>query len=449
MQPAWPAISAASSPIDDLDVGASVNVPDLVETVVVGGGQAGLAMSWFLGQAGRDHVVLERRASLGGGWQDRWDAFRLVTPNWTASFPGDPYQGPDRDGFMKREEIVARVAGYAATIRAPVALETDVRRLASEDGGGFRVGTSKGDIRAERVIVATGGYHVPRIPIVGADLPGRLTQVHSHAYRTESSLPPGAVLIVGTGQSGVQIAEELAEAGRKVYLSVGSAGRIPRRYRGRDIFAWVSEVAIHGAGVGVTLPTVDTLPDPRARLASVPHLSGHRGGHETNLRRFAATGMTLLGRVERVDGERILLSSDLLANLARADRFFEDRMRLLIDRFIESASIDAPPDDRQPFSFEPPEPADLDLTAAGISTVVWATGYRMDHSWIDLPIFDEQGFPRHRRGVSDVPGLYFLGMPWQHTMASATLAGPAMDGRYLAEALGLPVREPAYDVVFR
>lgn len=424
-----------------------MTLPNAVETAIIGGGQAGLAMSWYLGQAGREHVVLERRACLGGGWQDRWDAFRLVTPNWVASLPGVPYEGPDPDGFMPRDEIARLVAGYAEMVGAPVAVHTEVRRLGVHAGGGFLLATTRGDIQAERVIVATGGYHTPRVSPVGLDLPSRLTQLHSHAYRNESSLSQGAVLVVGSGQSGVQIAEELAEAGRTVYLSVGTAGRIPRRYRGRDIFGWLAAVAARGAEHGLALPTVDTLPDKRLRSAGVPHLSGHHGGHETNLREFAATRMTLLGRIERVDGERLHLAPDLSVNLERADRFFDDRMRPLIDTFIERAAVDAPPDDRQPFTFEPPEPTELDLADAGISTVVWATGYRLDYGWIDLPIFDEQGFPRHRRGVSEAPGLYFLGLPWLYTMASATLAGASLDAPYLAERMGLPVGEHELDLL--
>ena len=424
-----------------------MNLPTKIETVVIGSGHAGLAMSWYLGLAGRDHVVFERRATLGGGWQDRWDAFRLVTPNWAASLPGAPYEGSDRDGFMTRDEIAGIVARYAGTIGAPVALETEVQRLAAGEAGSFVLETSRGDIEAERVIVATGGYHVPHVPTVMVDLPSRLTQLHSHGYRNESSLPPGAVLVVGSGQSGVQIAEELAEAGREVHLSVGGAGRMPRRYRGRDIFGWLAAVAMRGAEFGVALPTVDNLPDPRLRLAGVPHLSGHHGGHETNLRQFAATGITLLGRIDRADGEHLHLAPDLAVNLARADRFFDDRIRPLIENFIERAAIDAPLDDRQSFAFEPPEPAQLDLVEAGISTVIWATGYRLDYGWIDIPIFDAQGFPRHHRGVSETPGLYFLGLPWQHTMASATLAGASFDGPHLADQMGLPVPERGPEVV--
>lgn len=412
-----------------------------IDTVVVGGGQAGLVMSRLLAEADREHLVLERRDGPGGGWLDRWDAFRLVTPNWSTSFPGDPYDGSDPDGFMTRDEVVARVRGYAELTRPPVTWGTEVRKLVQADGH-FLLETTGDDLRARQVIVATGGYHRPRIPAIAADLPARVTQLHSHAYRSPALLPPGGVLVVGSGQTGVQIAEELQEAGRTVHLSVGSAGRVPRRYRGRDFFGWLAAVAVDGGRHGVGLPTVDRLPDPRMRLAPNPHLSGHRGGHDTNLREFAASGMTLLGRVERVAGERIELAPDLAARLAAADRFFDDRMRPMIDTFIERAGIDAPPDDRQPFDHEPPAPATLDLGAAGIGTVIWATGYGMDHGWIDLPIFDEQGFPRHRRGVTDVPGLYFLGLIWQHTQASATLFGPRLDGPHIAEHLGLPASAP-------
>ena len=212
-----------------------MELPARIETVIVGGGQAGLTMSWFLAKADRDHVVLERRATPGGGWQDRWDGFRLVSPNWTASFPGSPYDGPEPDAFMPRDEIAGRVAQFGERDGAPLSLDTSVTRLARHDDG-FRLETNRGPLEASQVVVATGGFHEPRIPPITASLPSRIGQVHTHNYRNEASLPPGAVLIVGSGQSGVQIAEELVEAGRRVYLSVGTAGRMPRRYRGRDIF---------------------------------------------------------------------------------------------------------------------------------------------------------------------------------------------------------------------
>ncbi len=409
-----------------------------VETVIVGAGQAGLTMSRLLGQAGRDHLVVDRRSQLGGGWQDRWTSFRLVTPNWSASFPGQPYDGTEPDGFMPRVEIADRVARYAATIGAPVALETAVERLAARDGG-IRLETGGGAIDARQVIVAAGSFHRPRTPPIAAALPGRLVQLHSHAYRTEAALPPGAVLVVGSGQSGVQLAEELADAGRRVFLSVGHAGRVPRRYRGSDIFRWLHACAIEGDRYGTPLPPVTSLPDPRLRSTGNPHVSGHSGGHDTNLRRFAAEGMTLIGRIEGVDGERLQLASDLAANLAFADRFFDERFRTLVDTYIERAGLDAPPDDRLAYAYDPPMPTELDLAAAGISTVLWTTGYALDYAWIDLPIFDSLGFPRQTDGLTEVPGLAFLGSLWQRNQGSATLFGVGRDALVLAKRLGIAV----------
>lgn len=416
-----------------------MSVPSSVDTVVVGAGQAGLTLSRLLGQAGRDHIVLERRRTLGGGWQDRWDNFRLVTPNWTASLPGFPYDGPNPDAFMRRDEIVARVAQYADLVHAPVRLETDVIRMTARPEGGFTLDTTGGVIEAREVVVATGSFHSPRIPELSGALPDRLIQLHSHDYRNAVRLEPGGVLVVGSGQSGVQIAEELWDAGRPTYLAVGSAGWAPRRYRGRDLFRWLAEIATRGAEVGVPFPTVDKLPDPRARHAANPQLTGHRGGHDVDLRQLAAAGVTLLGRPTAIDGERLRVAPGLSGSLAAAEQVFHERLMPLIDRFIDQAGIDAPPYERTLSTFEPPECDELDLRQAGISTVIWATGYRPDFGWIDLAIFDDMGFPRHRRGVTDVQGLYFLGLLWQHTQASATLIGPRLDAPYLLEAMGLPI----------
>ena len=413
-----------------------------VDTVVIGAGQAGLTMSHRLRAAGREHLVVDRRSRLGGGWLDRWDAFRLVGPNWTVAFPDAPYDGPEPDGYMPRDEVAARVADYAARIEAPLALETAVSQLVPGVDG-LRLETSNGPIVAREVVVAIGSFHDPRIPPVGAALPARITQIHSHDYRNPAALPPGAVLVVGSGQSGVQIAEELFAAGRPVVLSVGSAGRFPRRYRGSDVFRWLAGLSGRGDELGTPMPTPADLPDPRLRLAGNPHLSGHRGGHDTNLRRFAADGMTLIGRITDVHGERLAIAPDLPANLAWADRFFDERFRDLVDRFIERAGIDAPADDRVPFAFDPPVLDELDLARAGVSTVLWTTGYRMDFDWIDAPILDEQGFPRQVDGQTEVPGLYLLGSLWQRNQTSATLVGVGHDARRLAARMGLPPADDA------
>jgi len=413
-------------------------LPRTVDVAIVGAGQAGLTMSALLRDSGREHLILERRETLGGGWQDRWDAFQLVTPNWSASFPGSPYDGDQPDDFMTRDEIVGRVRRFAERILAPVALETEVQRLTPLDGAGpqrFRLETSRGPVDATDVVVAAGGFHRPRVPAVAGDLSPRVTQLHSQAYRNESGLPPGGVLVVGSGQSGVQLAEELFEAGRDVTLSVGRAGRMPRRYRGRDVFGWLRDVLVHGAAHGVGLPTVDMLPDPRLRFAGNPHLSGHGGGHDTNLRKFARDGIRLVGRVDAADGERVRFAPGLADNLRFADRFFDERFRPQIDSLIERSGLDAPSDDREVIDFEPPEVADLDLAGEGISTVLWTSGYALDFGWIKAPIFDEMGAPRHVRGVSEIAGLSFVGLPWQLDQVSATLLGVRRDAEYLADRL--------------
>ena len=413
-------------------------LPSRTDVAVIGAGQAGLTMSWHLQQAGREHVLLERRSTLGGGWQDRWDAFCLVSPNWTASFPDATYDGDDPDGFMPRDELVGRVAGYATTIGAPVVLEASVERLRPAGTGGFTLDTTQGPVHAREAIVATGGFHVPNIPAIAAGLPSRVLSLHSSAYRREGDLPEGAILVVGTGQTGCQLAEELRDAGRGVYFSGGAAGRVPRRYRGRDIFYWLSELGRHGERLGTPLPTVATLPDPRRRLAANPQLSGHKGGHDIDLRQMALDGTVLLGRLTAIDGERATFAPDLDANLAFADGFFEERFRKLLDDFIEARGLDCPPAEPSTHAaFEPPIIESLDLAQAGIGTVLWTSGYRQSLGWIEPSITDEMGFARQVRGVSELPGLSLIGSLWQHDQTSATLFGVGRDAEVLAERLGL------------
>ena len=275
---------------------------------------------------------------------------------------------------MGRDEIADRVARYAQVVRAPVALATEVRRLTPLDGGGFRVRTSRGDVSARQVVVATGSYQTPRIPPMARRISARVAQLHSHDYRNQAACRR-AVLVVGSGQTGLQLAEELFEAGRRVYVSVGSAGRVPRRYRGRDIFSWLLDVIRHGGAYGVALPTAEQLPDGRRRFSAMPALTGRAGGHDTNLRRYAADGMTLAGRLAAADGERLTFAGDLEPALERADRFFDERFRGVIDTFIERAGIEAPPADDVAVTYRPAELTELNLADAGVSTVIWATGY--------------------------------------------------------------------------
>ena len=236
---------------------------------------------------------------------------------------------------------------------------------------------------------------------------------------------------------GVQLTEELHDAGRRVYLSVGSAGRMPRRYRGHDSFVWLHLLASRGSRYGVALDTVDDLVDPRRRMAGNPHLSGHAGGHDTDLRRMAADGITLSGRIVGVDGERLSFAPDLATNLERADRYFDESFKARIDGLIQGTGIEVPPDDREPFDFQPPEPAWMDLAREGITSVLWTTGYRPDYGWIEPSVTDEMGLPRQKRGVSEVPGLYFIGSTWLYRQNSASLFGLSGDARHLADRMGL------------
>jgi putative flavoprotein involved in K+ transport len=411
-----------------------MELPRTIDAVVIGAGQAGLIMSRLLQEAGREHVVVERRETLGGGWQDRWDGFQVVSPNFVSRLPGFPYEGSDPDGFMTRDEIADRTRRYADVIGAPVVLGVDVTRLGANgrDGRRFHLETSAGPVDADSVVSATGGFHVPRIPNAASGIARDIAQLHAHHYRNPDQLPPGGVLVVGSGQTGVQLAEELREAGREVVLSTGRCGRVPRRYRGRDIFWWLVDLVERGPDFGTTLPTVGQLPDPRARFAGNPHVSGHRGGHDTNLRQMAIDGITLAGRFSGADGKVVRFEPDVKSNVQFSDDFFDVRFRPLLDELAEKAGIDVGNDDREWPEYDPPELTELDLRAAGISTVLWTSGYAPDYAWLDLPILDEFGTPRHVRGITEVPGLTMLGMLFQHDNASANLVGIARDAEYLA-----------------
>ena len=410
-----------------------------VETVVVGAGHAGLVMSSLLTQAGRAHVVLDRRSTLGGGWQDRWDGFQLVTPNWLASMPGFPYRGDDPDGYMPREELIAHFRHYAAAIAAPVQLETDVTRLESigdEAGAGrFRLTTSRGRIEARDVIVAGGPFQTPFLPAMGTGFDSSIQQLHAHHYRNPEALPPGGVLLVGSGQTGVQLAEELMAAGRAVTMAVGRCGSVPRRYRGKDIFWWFRELAIRGPAFGVGLLTVNDLPSPAGRFRCNPQLSGHGEPHDIDLRRMAAEGLRLTGRLEGAEGTVARFAPDLSEKLAFAQGFFGQMVRADLETYVERAGLSLPEPDEEPFDFDPP-PIDaldaLDVRAEGISTVIWTSGYRPAFGWIEPPVIDELGLPITTDGRTSVPGLSFIGTPWMVDQGSANLVGLVRDAEALA-----------------
>ncbi|MGB8386103.1 MAG: NAD(P)/FAD-dependent oxidoreductase, partial [Dermatophilaceae bacterium] len=318
-----------------------------VDTLVIGGGQAGLATSYWLTKAGVDHLVVDGRERLGGSWPDRWDSFCLVAPNFTLQLPGMPYDGPDPDGFLPRDDVVAYVQQYAAAIAAPVRLATAVRRLVAS-GAAFEADTGSGTITARRVVLATGPYQRPKIPPAAQALPDHIQQLHSGEYRRPGQIAAGAVLVVGTGQSGTQIAEELHAAGHHVHLAVSMCPALPSRYRGRDSIWWLFQAFHHGAEVGVAFPTVAQLPSPASRFGCDPHVSGKDGGHDISLRQFARQGIRLYGRLESASDATARFNPDLNSRLAYAETGFDQEFRPLFDAYIAAAGIDAPPDDRPP-----------------------------------------------------------------------------------------------------
>jgi putative flavoprotein involved in K+ transport len=394
--------------------------------VVVGGGQAGLATSWQLTDRGLDHLVLEADR-VGNEWRNRrWDSFCLVTPNWQCRLPGSPYAGPDGDGFMLRDEIVSYLENYANSFDVPLVEGVRATKL-THNGDGFRLVTDHGTVTADQVVVATGPYQRPRIPRMAERLPSDLVQLHSSQYRNPEQLPAGEVLVVGTGQSGCQIAEDLHLAGRKVHLVTGSAPRVARFYRGRDVVAWLDEMGYYARGV-------DQFDDVDAVRFRVNHyVTGRDGGRDIDLRKFANEGMQLYGRLVGIDGSRLEFKPDLRANLDHADQVSEG-IKDSIDAYIDARGIDAAEEPRYAPVWEPPsEPAELSID--GINSVVWSTGFRRDDSWIHVPVFDGRGYPTHRRGVTSRPGLYFIGLPWQYTWGSGRFGGVADDAAYLVEQI--------------
>jgi putative flavoprotein involved in K+ transport len=396
------------------------------EVVVIGGGQAGLAVSHCLMARGVEHLVLERDRVARSWREQRWDAFCLVTPNWQCELPGYRYDAGDDDGFMLKDDIIGFVQDYAASFGPPLCEGVAVSAL-SPSAEGFTIATTHGTISAGQVVLAVGGYHLPAIPRVGASLPAALTQLHSSQYKNPASLPDGAVLVVGSGQSGAQIAEDLHLAGRDVHLCVGSAPRVARFYRGRDCVAWLQDMGHYD------MPITEHPEGLAARKEPNHYVTGRGGGRDIDLRAFARDGLQLHGRLLGAEGATLRLGNDLAGNLDAADATAE-RIKDAIDRYIADAGIDAPVESRYRPVWSPPADltATLDLAAAGIRSVIWATGFRSDWSWVQVPCFDGSGYPTHHRGVTTAPGLYVVGMPWLHTWGSGRFAGIARDAEYLA-----------------
>jgi putative flavoprotein involved in K+ transport len=379
--------------------------------------------------------VLESR-TVAHEWRDRrWDSFCLVTPNWQCLLPGYPYAGADPHGFMLRDEIVSYLKGYARSFGPPVAEHTTATRLTQRrsgpgHGGGFEIRTTRGTLTADQVVLATGPYQVPIIPRLAQRLPDDVRQIHSSAYRSPAELPPGAVLVVGTGQSGGQIAEDLHLAGRTVHLATGSAPRVARFYRGRDVVDWLADMGYYARGI-------EEFSDADAvRFRANHYVTGRDGGRDIDLRAFARDGMRLHGRLAAIRGQQLRFAGDLRQNLDQADAVSES-IKDSIDAYIGARRIEAPREDRFTPVWEPSGdgPSEIDLRDAGITTVIWATGFGRDCRWIEVPVFDGRGYPTHRRGMTSCDGLFVLGLPWQHTWGSGRLSGVADDAAYLADRI--------------
>ncbi len=396
---------------------------------VIGGGQAGLSVSWYLKRYGIDHVVLEKKRA-GSAWrEERWDTFCLVTPNWQCQLPGFPYSGPDPYGFMLRDEIVNYLDGFIASFEPPLREDVAVRSLRRDGQEGFLLDASDGLHIADQVVVATGGYQIPIIPRCAERLGDDILQVHSSDYRNPDQLPEGAVLVVGSGQSGCQIAEDLHLAGRKVHLCVGDAPRVARRYRGKDVVEWLHLMGYYD------LPVHEHPLREGVRDRTNHYVTGRDGGRDIDLRQRALEGMELYGRLADVRDDRLLLDQDLTECLDQADQVSES-IKTSIDGYIGKQGITAPEEPRYlPVWAPPTERSELDYRAAGIKSIVWCIGFRADHSWIDLPVFNGRGEPAHTRGVAAMPGVYFLGLPWLYTWGSGRFSGVARDAEYVAERI--------------
>ncbi|MCV7027795.1 MSMEG_0569 family flavin-dependent oxidoreductase [Mycobacterium sherrisii] len=410
-----------------------MTTPEHTRVAIIGGGQAGLSVSWYLCRAEIEHVVLEAQTPVHAWADSRWDNFTLVTPNWHCQLPGYAYEGPDPHGFMTRDEVVAWLAGWLEKFAPPVRAHSTVTRLTNRPEGGFELAVQTTHrvqtLTCEHAVVATGGYPVPVVPPFAQSLTPAIAQVHSARYRNPDQLPDGAVLVVGTGQSGAQIAEDLHLAGRQVHLSVGDAPRVARFYRGRDCMSWLADMGLYEK-------PVQEYPGGKAAIEKTNHyVTGRGGGRDIDLRQFAAEGMKLYGLLSDGKDSTLKFGATLNAALDQADSVYNS-ICADIDGYITREKIDAPPPSRYTPVWRPEfEPTELDLAAEGVTSIVWAIGYRPDYRWIEASAFDGGGHPMQTRGITNVAGLSFVGLPWMHTWGSGRFLGIDRDARHIAATI--------------
>jgi len=400
------------------------------DTLIVGAGQAGVAMSEHLSELGVPHLVLERNRIAERWRTGRWDSLVANGPAWHDRFPGLEFDDVSPDGFAPKERVADYFEAYAKKFKAPIQTGVDVLKVERNLGRpGFTIETSRGVIEANRVVAATGPFQRPVIPpIAPKDAP--FTQIHSAEYRNPQQLPEGAVLVVGAGSSGVQIADELQRSGKKVYLSVGAHDRPPRAYRNRDFCWWL----------GVLGEWDQAAMKPGREHVTIA-VSGAHGGRTVDFRGLAHRGMTLVGLTQSFNGSVATFQPNLADNLARGD---ENYLALLnaADVYIERNGLDLPQEPEARITFPDPDCVtnpilELDLGQAGVTSIIWATGFATDYSWLKVDAFDDNGKPKHQRGVSSEPGVYFLGLPWQSRRGSSFIWGVWHDAKYVADHIGI------------
>lgn len=401
--------------------------PHEIEVAVIGGGQAGLSASYYLKARGLSHIVFERGRAMASWREQRWDNFCLVTPNWQCQLPGHAYAGADPHGFMRKQEIIEYLAAFRAKLDPPLREGVEVKRVAPRPEGGFDIITPDGRFLAQQVIVASGGYREPIVPRYAERLPTEIMQIQSAEYRNAAQLPAGEVLVVGSGQSGAQIAEDLHLAGRKVHLAVGNAPRCARFYRGRDVVAWLADMGYYEM-------SVEEHPLREGVRDNTNHyVTGRDGGRDIDLRKFALEGMQLYGALDRFSDGALRFRPGLAQALDSADATY-NAINAAIDKFIAAQNIQAPPAS----VYEPvwrPRVEPEALAANRLAAIIWCIGFKPDFGWLDAPVFNGAGQPMHRRGITAQKGLYFLGLPWLHSWGSGRFSGVARDAEFLVREI--------------
>ena len=399
-----------------------------VTAVVIGAGHTGLAVSRMLSERSIEHVVLERGEVANSWARERWDSLRLLTPNWQSRLPGYRYEGADPDGFMTMSEVVDFIGGFAAASDAPVRTQTEVTRVRPDDDG-YRIVTSQGELHCRSLVIASGACNVPTVPALRDAVPSSIASVTPFDYRNPQSLPEGGVLVVGASATGVQLADELRRSGRRVLLSVGEHVRLPRTYRGRDVLWWME-------ASGIWNQRYDEIDDvERARKLPSPQLVGSPQRTTLDLNALSAAGVEIVGRFSAVRDGRALFSGGLRNQFALADLKM-NRLLESFDEWAESTSVDAlPPERFEPTRVPQASRLHLDLASGEIRSIIWATGFKPDYRWLDVPVLDRKGRLQHDGGIVAAPRLYAIGLPVLRRRKSTFIHGAEDDARDIVEHL--------------